>query len=111
MSCGVGRRCGSDPELLWYRPAATGPIRPLVWEPPYAVGAALKKKKKKEIKIQVLRHKGLWESITLSVSPIQWAAERDLKALVEEEKSPLTQMLWSEGVTGSSLTVWFTGRT
>ena len=46
MSCGVGRRQGSDPELLWlwYRPAATVPIRPLAWEPPYATGAAVKRK-------------------------------------------------------------------
>jgi len=50
MSCGVGRRCGSDPTLLWLwpRPAATAPIRPLAWEPPYAVGAALEKRKKKK---------------------------------------------------------------
>ena len=47
MSCGVGRSCGSDPVLLrlWHRPAATGPIEPLAWEPPYAVGVALKKAK------------------------------------------------------------------
>ena len=31
---------------LWRRPAATAPIRPLAWEPPYAVGAALKKTKR-----------------------------------------------------------------
>ena len=31
---------------LWRRPAATGPIGRLAWEPPHAVGAALKKKKK-----------------------------------------------------------------
>ena len=39
VSCGVG--CGLDPELLWLwrRPAATAPIRPLAWEPPYATGA------------------------------------------------------------------------
>ena len=38
VSYGVGRRRGSDPELLWLwrRPAATAPIRPLAWEPPYA---------------------------------------------------------------------------
>ena len=30
---------------LWLRPAATAPIRPLSWEPPYATGAALKKAK------------------------------------------------------------------
>ena len=31
-----------DPVLLWLwcRPAAAAPIRPLVWELPYAVGAA-----------------------------------------------------------------------
>ena len=37
---------GPDPTLLWLwcRPAATAPIRPLAWEPPYALGVALKKK-------------------------------------------------------------------
>ena len=30
---------------LWWRPAAVDPIRPLAWEPPYARGAALKRKK------------------------------------------------------------------
>ena len=42
MSCGVGRRRGSDPALLWLwrRPVATAPIQPLAWEPPYAAGAA-----------------------------------------------------------------------
>ena len=32
---------------LWYRPAAAVPIRPIAWELPCAVGAALKKKKKR----------------------------------------------------------------
>ena len=31
--------------LLWHRPAAPAPIRPLAWELPYAMGAALKKVK------------------------------------------------------------------
>ena len=48
MSCGVGHRCGSDLALLWlwlwHGPAATALIQPLAWEPPYATGAALKKK-------------------------------------------------------------------
>ena len=50
MSCGAGRRHGSDPELLrlWSRSAATAPILPLAWELPYARGAALKKKEKEE---------------------------------------------------------------
>ena len=50
MSCGVGRRCGLDPVLLWlwHRPAAIAPIRPVAWELPYAAGVALKSKKKKK---------------------------------------------------------------
>ena len=31
---------------LWCRPAATAPIQPLAWEPPCAVGAALKRQNK-----------------------------------------------------------------
>ena len=56
MSCGVGRRQGSDPVLLWLwpRPEATALIRPLAWEPPYAVGAALKKDKRQKKKILTL---------------------------------------------------------
>ena len=48
MSCGVGRRRGSDLALLWLwpRPAAVAPIRPLAWELPRAAGAAPKKQKK-----------------------------------------------------------------
>ena len=45
VSCGVDRRRGSDPPLLWLwrTPAATAPIGPLAWEPPYAAGAAPEK--------------------------------------------------------------------
>ena len=52
VSCGVGCRCGSDPALLWLwrRPVATVPIRPLAWESPYAMGAALEMAKKKKKK-------------------------------------------------------------
>jgi len=51
VSCGVGHRHGSDLALLWLwcRLAAIPPIQPLAWEPPYAVGAALKRQKKKKI--------------------------------------------------------------
>ena len=57
MSCGVVRRCGSDPVLLWLwrKPVAAAPTGPLAWEPPYTAGAAQEmakrqKKKKKEKK-------------------------------------------------------------
>ena len=50
MRCGVGRRCGSDPELLWLWcwPVAMAPIRPLAWESPYAKGVALEKAKRQK---------------------------------------------------------------
>ena len=35
---------------LWCRLAPTAPIQLLVWEPPYALGAALKRQKKKKKK-------------------------------------------------------------
>ena len=67
MSCGVDYRCGSDLELLllWRRPAATTPFRPLAWELPYAAGVALKRakkeRKKKKEKKQTHGHENrLW---------------------------------------------------
>ena len=68
----VGRRCSSDPVLLWlwHRPAATAPIRPLAWELPCAMGAALKKtkdgKKKKHsaTAVQIQTFSTLYENKT-----------------------------------------------
>ena len=50
-----GHRLGSDPTLLWlwHRLAATAPIWPLAWEPPYALGVVLKKDKKTKKKKRV----------------------------------------------------------
>ena len=55
MSGGVGCRHSLDPELLWLWcwPVATALMRPIAWEPPYAVGEAqemAKKDKKKRYK-------------------------------------------------------------
>ena len=44
MSCGVGRRYGSDPALLWGSLVAAAPILPLAWELIYATPVALKGK-------------------------------------------------------------------
>ena len=46
VSCGVARRCSSDPTLLWLwrKPAAVALIRPPAWELPYAWVQPLKKK-------------------------------------------------------------------
>ena len=73
MSCGVGRRCGSDPTLLRmrHRPVATALIQPLAWEFPCATSVALReKKKKKEALSQAFRP--LWKhllSFSLPASP------------------------------------------
>ena len=54
MSCGVGHRCVLDLALLllwlWRRPTATALTGPQAWEPPYAAGAALKERKKRQEK-------------------------------------------------------------
>ena len=44
---GLKIRCCRE---LWCRPAATAPIRPLTWEPPYAMGAGLEKTKRQKEK-------------------------------------------------------------
>ena len=48
----MGHRHGWDPALLWlwHRLVAIGPIRSLVWEPPYAMEAAPEKAKRKKKK-------------------------------------------------------------
>ena len=50
--CSIGRRFGLDPALLclWCRLAAAALIQSLAWELPYAVGAAVKRKKAKNKK-------------------------------------------------------------
>ena len=59
MSCGVGHGYGSDPELLWplHTLAAIAPIGALAREPPYAVGAALKRQQKKKKKYVIITYK------------------------------------------------------
>ena len=48
MNCGVGCRRGLHLVLLWLwcSLAATVPTRCLTWEPPYAIGVALKRQKR-----------------------------------------------------------------
>ena len=52
MSCGAGHRRGLDLAWvwLWCGPAAVALMRPLAWDPPYAMGEAPKKAKKKKKK-------------------------------------------------------------
>ena len=52
VTCGVGLRHSLYLMLLWLwcRLAAAAPIRPLAWEPPFAMGAAQKRHKTGEKK-------------------------------------------------------------
>ena len=55
MSYSVGRRRSLDLVFLWLwsRQAATAPIHPLAWEPPRAMGVALKRQKENKNKNKV----------------------------------------------------------
>ena len=70
MSCGVGRRHGSDLALLWLwrRLAATALIRPLAWEPPYDAGAAQEMAKRRKNKNKNKFKKNKKRTITLKPS-------------------------------------------
>ena len=57
LCCRSQRRLGSCVLWLWHRLAAVALIEPLAWEPPYAVGAALKSKNKQTNKKQKKKKK------------------------------------------------------
>ena len=98
MSCGVGRRCGSDLAWLWLwcRLAAAAPIGPLAWEPPYAMGAAPKrqqqkqqqqKKKKKKRERERENKSGAWiksqEIWVLKLTPLGFVNHEDVTRSVK----------------------------
>ena len=59
---------------LWYRPATIAPIQPLAWELPYAVGAALKRPKKKTSWLNVIAASVVlednWKEFVLQITNI-----------------------------------------
>ena len=75
---------------LWCRPAATAPIRPLGWKPPYAVGVALKKTEdQKKKKIQYLLKSYLPQIKYLGINLTKEVKDlyaENYKALIKEIK-------------------------
>ena len=73
MTCGVGQMLSSDLALLWLwrRPVATDLIRPLAWEPPYAMGAALEKTKRQKKKQNTWTKNDVW-LINVNVNIQKW---------------------------------------
>ena len=90
MSCGVGCRGSLEPLWLWLwlwcRSAAVALLQPLAWEPPYATGATIKKKRQKINKSKKERAWGrvsctkedpdFFEGAAEGHSMGQWALER-----------------------------------
>ena len=89
MSCGVGRRRGSDPVWLWLwqRPVATALIRPLAWEPPCAMGAALEKAKRQKKKKKKVGHRKfvIFVNIIINMEKRNYFLKKE-KALSESAK-------------------------
>ena len=101
MSCGVGQRRGSDLALLWLwcRPVARAPIRPLAWEPPYAMGVALKRQKdqkkgkKKRVCIAIVLERWLYSEN----QPHERKKKKKTKTMccnLNKRKIPLDFPLW-----------------
>ena len=100
LPCGVGHRRGSDLVLLWLwcRPAATALIRPLVWEPLCAAGAALKKPKNKNKNKPQNTHKprGIApRTMPLTAVPQRpWQVVREMEVADGETPRPSIAPLW-----------------
>ena len=86
----MGHRRSSDPELLWlrHRPAATAPIRPLAWEPPYATGAAQEKAKRQKKRIVDLGEAESQEDSGITISRASKGMERELRESEEWKGGP-----------------------
>ena len=70
VSCGIGQKNGSDPTLLWlrHRPAATAPIQPLDWEPPYATEKGTQKNSFTELSLT--HSQGTWVFLSMQSSSL-----------------------------------------
>ena len=65
---------------LWFRPAAIALIQPLAWELPYAMGAALKKEKKKKMWL------GHRPAAAALIRPLAWELPYAMGAALKENK-------------------------
>ena len=70
--CRSKTQFGSQVSWLWCRPVAVAPTGPLAWEPPYALGAALKRQKDQKYK----NKKILKRQMSLNGSEGSWRPNR-----------------------------------
>ena len=87
MSCGVGHRYALDPAFLWLwcRLATVAPTGPLVWELPYAMGVALKSRKKERKKEK--------KRVAL-LFPRAWGLHSCIRVLQGDEPGPQESLIW-----------------
>ena len=81
---------------LWCRPAVA-PIRPLTWEPLYAVGAALKNKKqtKKDLNLQkCLLEFLMWGNRIGWLASLEWWDAGSIPSLAQCVTDPVLLQLW-----------------
>ena len=99
-SCGVSRRHGPNLTFLWIwcRQAAAALIGPLAWELPYAVGVALKKKKKRRLNPNV--HCGVW---VMMKQPCRFIRCNKCTPLVGELRMGDAMPAWGQEYMGNSL--------
>ena len=110
MSCGVGRRCGSDLARLWLwlwcRWVAAALTGPLAWQPPYAVSVALKRKNKQTNK-QILfwmflprcfgwdQHLSWW-TLSQADYPLSCGLIHQLKVFIKPRPASLADWPWTQ---------------
>ena len=85
----MGHRRGLDPMLLWLRCrlAAVALIGPLAWEPPYAVGVALKRQKRQTERKKERKEEGLSPVVQLVKDPASGAQKTERKKKHTHKKS------------------------
>ena len=97
-SSSVAHRYGLDPAFLWLwcRPSAVALIRPPAWEPPYAVGAALKRQNKQTKKQPTCGLTNSWWSYekrsTWTSRMVVWGAWQVCSLKIKKRKEKLTQI-------------------
>ena len=80
--------------LLWCRPAAISAIRPLALEPPYAMGAALKKRKSNLALCAFFAYKASKWSQSLQAESIHQKKTQDVETWNKQTKGMVTPRRW-----------------
>ena len=83
-------RLGSKLLRLWCRPAAVALVEPLAWKIPYAIGAALKRKKIKDKATEVSKFLRIriYREVVLFLAPPVACRSSGTKELLQQRLKP-----------------------